>query len=86
MAQLLTKAAIQAAKSHGTTKRQKAVLAAIARWVGRRGYPPTVRELAETMELHTNDVFQKLVRLRRDGVVDWDDGKCRTLRIVGGPA
>lgn len=84
MTVLLTKSGIHAQKSHGTTKKQMAVLSAIAKWVKSRGYPPTVRELADAMEVNVSDVFQKLVRLRRDGVVDWEDGKCRTLRIVGG--
>lgn len=84
MTQVITKAGIQAAKSHGTTKRQMAVLKAVAKWIASHGYPPTFREVARSMDIHTSDVFQKLVRLRRDGVVDWEDGKCRTLRIVGG--
>lgn len=86
MSTMLSKTGIHAARSYGTTDRQMAVVAAIAEWLAARGYPPTVRELSRTMGISTNDVFQKLVRLRRDGVVDWDDGKCRTLRIVGGPA
>lgn len=85
MTRLLTKSGIQAARSHGTTKRQLAVLETVAEWIGSHGYPATVREIAEVMGIATNDVFQKLIRLRRDGVVDWQDGKCRTLRIVGGP-
>jgi hypothetical protein len=32
--------------------------------------------------VNVNDVMQKLWRLRRDGVVEWEDGRCRTLRIV----
>lgn len=79
-----TKSGIHAQKSHGTTKKQMAVLSSIAKWVNSRGYPPTFRELAKSMDINVSDVFQKLVRLRRDGVVEWEDGKCRTLRIVGG--
>lgn len=86
MTMTLTKAGIQGQRSQGTTEKQLAVLATIAEWVGSRGYPPTVRELADVMDVNVSDVFQKLLRLRRDGIVDWEDGKCRTLRIVGGPS
>jgi hypothetical protein len=70
------------ARSAGTTDQQRAVLDALSRLSAAKGYAPTVREIADDLAVNVNDVMQKLWRLRRDGVVDWEDGRCRTLRIV----
>lgn len=70
------------ARSAGTTDGQYEVLDATRRWLSERGYSPTVRELADGLGVTPTDVYQKLVRLRRDGLVEWEDGKSRTLRVV----
>lgn len=69
-------------RPHGTTDAQRRLLAAIReRWAS-RGYAPSYRELADDLGVGINDVRQKLVRLRRDGLVEFEDGVCRTVRVV----
>jgi SOS-response transcriptional repressor LexA len=46
-----------------------------------QGGAPSVREIADDMKLSsTNAVHLHLLRLRRLGLIDWEDGKARTLR------
>lgn len=71
-------------RPHGTTDAQRVLLAAIrARWAA-RGYAPTYRELADDIGTSLNDVKQKLVRLQRDGLVEFEAGLSRTVRVVEG--
>lgn len=64
--------------------RQRELIHAIRRLTRQRGYPPTIRELEQTMGYSTpNAVAQQLRLLRRKGWVAWDHGKARTLRVVG---
>jgi repressor LexA len=52
---------------------------------GARGYPPTVRELMEGAGLNSPaSVQHHLKRLAADGVVEWEAGKTRTIRLTGG--
>jgi DNA-binding MarR family transcriptional regulator len=76
---------IARSKTQGTSSAQRAVVAAIRR--ARKMHPhygPSVRELADDLDVATTDVWQKLVRLRRDGLVAWEDGIPRTIRVVEG--
>jgi len=76
---------IPAAKSAGTTAKQRELVDAIKRLTAEAdGLPPTVRELSTATGTNVGDVQQKLNRLRRDGVVVWKQGKARTLRVTGG--
>lgn len=64
--------------------RQRVIADAIRRLTADRGYPPTIREIAEQTGIGgPNGVKQHLVAMRRKGWVAWDEGKCRTLRILG---
>jgi SOS-response transcriptional repressor LexA len=74
---------IPRAVSQGTSDGQVAVLRAIEILTARRnGIPPTVREVAvEVGQKHANDVYEKLLRLRRDGLVEWEPKLSRTLRL-----
>lgn len=77
---------ILAAKSAGITPEQIAVLQAIVRLTRRRdGLRPTVREIADEVGVVTNDVYQKLVRLERDGWVERTAGVCRSVRVLRMP-
>ncbi len=59
----------------GLTERQKAVLLEIIDSVVDRGYPPTLRELADAMELKTsNGVRVHLHALQRKGYVKLTGG------------
>ena len=65
-------------------QRQGEMVQAIRRLTRQHGYPPTIRELMADMEIQSsNGVKTQLRLLRRKGWVDWQDGKARTLRIMG---
>lgn len=64
------------------TDRQRKVLATIAEFIGRWGYGPTVRELAEELGVSKTAAHKHLKALRAEGHIDWDDGYQRTLRIT----
>lgn len=61
---------------------QRDVIRAIRRLKRSKGYPPSLDEIAVLLGVGKSDVHQKLSRLRRDGHVDWDNGKIRTLRVL----
>lgn len=68
----------------GTTPEQMAVVYAIRRARMRHpGAGPSYRELADDLGVNINDIVQKVARLRRDGLVTWDEGVSRSIRIVG---
>lgn len=64
--------------------RQRDVAAAIRRLTAQHGYPPTIRELVDDLGLGgPNAVKQHLRLMARKGWVTWNEGKARTLRVVG---
>ena len=66
------------------TPRQRQVVSAIRRLTRDRGYPPTIRELAcEIAVAGPNGVKQHLRLIARKGWVTWNEGKARTLQLVG---
>jgi SOS-response transcriptional repressor LexA len=68
----------------GITARQRQVVESIRQLRTQRGFPPTVRELQAVLDIgNPGGVACHLNVLRRKGWVDWVDGCCRTLRIVG---
>ena len=77
----VTATSIRHARSAGTTPKQRAVLAAIVELTAARGYPPSIRNLADHLGVNVNDVYQKIVRLKRDEMLDGDPGVCRSLRV-----
>lgn len=44
--------------------------------------PPTVRELAAALRSSQNTVMQALYGLKRGGMVTWEEGRSRTLRLT----
>lgn len=77
-----TATSIRRARSAGTTPKQRAVLAAIVYLTAARRYPPSIRGIAGHLGVNVNDVYQKLVRLERDGLVARDRNVCRSVRVV----
>ncbi len=74
---------IQSARSAGTSASQRVLLVAIDDLTARRGgLRPTVRELAAAVGTTTFDVYQKLLRLERDGLVERTAGACRSVRVL----
>ena len=66
----------------GPTPAQQATLSAIARLTGDRGYPPTMRELAEDLGVSLGAAREMLLRLRTKGWVSMDPGRARTVRVI----
>lgn len=63
---------------------QRELLVAIAR-LSRRGYPPTIRELAVQMAWRsTHTVLSSLTRLKKKQLVRWDPDLPRTLTLAAG--
>lgn len=65
------------------TERDEKVLEFVRTFLGQRGYPPSVRQIATGLDLaSTSGVHQSLVRLRRLGKVTWEEGQPRTMTLV----
>jgi repressor LexA len=78
---------------NGLTDRQLEVLRFIAREIDQRGYPPTIREIGEALDIRsTNGVNDHLKALERKGFLTRDPVKSRALipteasrSVLGGP-
>ena len=67
----------------GLTKRQAQTLDFIRQSIEDRGYPPTLREIGESMGIRsTNGVNDHLRALERKGYLRREDMKSRALRLV----
>lgn len=74
---------LAATSSQGTSREQRVVLDAIHRARNLHpAYGPSIKELAGVCGVTQTDVYQKLMRLRRDGLVTWDEGVARSIRLV----
>lgn len=67
------------------TPAQGDVLSAIATHQWFHDRPPTLRELAVTLQCSLANVKRHLARLYLRGLVTWRDCKSRTLRLTGAP-
>ena len=55
-----------------------------AEYMIKNGYPPTVRDItAELGYKSTSTVFEKLGKMRQDGIINNIDGSPRTLTVPG---
>lgn len=67
----------------GLTKRQQQTLEFIRKSIEERGYPPTLREIGESMGIRsTNGVNDHLRALERKGYLRREDMKSRALKLV----
>lgn len=65
------------------TARQRVILDRVAESIAKNGYAPTMRELAESLDIkNMNAVQSHLLALRNKGYVAWEERRARTLRIV----
>jgi repressor LexA len=65
---------------HGLTDRQREVLRFVAQQIEECGYPPTIREIGEALEIRsTNGVNDHLKALERKGFLTRDPVKSRAL-------
>jgi len=67
---------------HDAERRQR-ILDCIARTVEERGYPPSVREIADAVGLaSTSAVHHHLIALERDGLLERGTHSSRALRLI----
>lgn len=66
------------------TDRQREVLETIRRLARGRGYPPTVREIADELEIQPNAVMGHLRLLEAKGLITRTPGKGRTILLTAG--
>jgi repressor LexA len=70
---------------HDQERRQR-ILDCIARTVEERGYPPSVREIADAVGLaSTSAVHHHLIALERDGLLERGTHSSRALRLINRP-
>src|SRR6516225_9010143 len=63
--------------------RQREVLTLIVQLTEEHGYPPTLAELAKAMGLRNRmTVHQHVVALKKKGMVRWEPGLNRSLRVI----
>jgi repressor LexA len=68
---------------HDVERRQR-ILDCIVRTVDERGYPPSVREIAEAVGLaSTSAVHHHLIALEKDGLLERGGKHSRALRVTG---
>jgi SOS-response transcriptional repressor LexA len=63
--------------------RRKAVVTAIRESIERRGYPPTLSELATAMDVDRETIKVDVRMLERGGYLEVDKGVTRGMRIAG---
>jgi len=65
------------------TARQSQLLNFIRKFTAKSGYPPTVREMADYMEVaFNNGVVCHLKALKKKGCVEWEPNKARSVRLT----
>ena len=70
--------------AHVLTWRQRKILRAIRESVQNRGYPPSMREIAEAVGLTTtSSVSYQLSTLQRKGYLHRDVGRARSVEVRG---
>ena len=66
--------------------RQKEVVRLIVELTEQHGYPPTLAELAKSMGLRNRmTVHQHVAALKKKGIVRWEPGLNRSLRVIDSP-
>lgn len=54
----------------------------ILEYIDRRKTPPSVRQVANIIELGTTATYGRLLKLRDFGLLTWEPRKCNTLRTL----
>ncbi|HEX7561298.1 MAG TPA: hypothetical protein VF347_03815, partial [Candidatus Humimicrobiaceae bacterium] len=69
--------------NHEISERQKEILQCIINKVKESGYPPTVREIATTVNLHSAaTIHAHLTKLEKLGYIKRDPEKPRAIEIM----
>ena len=67
-----------------TSTKQQEILEFLRQFIGRSGYAPSVREICAAVGLKsTASVHYHLEELKRQGLIDMDGGKNRTISLPG---
>ena len=65
------------------TDKQEILLNAIKGYINEWGYSPTIRELCQiTHKKSPGTLVPMLKRLKRDGYIDYDNKRSRTIRVL----
>ena len=64
------------------TEPQRRTLAAIRSCIGRRGFPPTIKELGEELGIAPASAHELVTQLVRKDYLRRDSGKARSLEIL----
>jgi len=64
------------------TDKQKDILALIRRFRQAKGYSPTMTDIAQAMDTRRENVYQHCTRMKKKGVITWEDGLHGTLRLT----
>lgn|GEM_PF-3682313 len=72
--------------NHASMENLRRTYDAVADWYDQRGYMPSMRELAEALDLRAaSTVRSRLMWLRELGYIDYQEGKPRTIYLVRRP-
>lgn len=64
------------------TKVQKDMMQFITKYSCEKEYPPTLKEISEVANMTAGGVRYHLSALKRRGLIDWQEGASRTIRIL----
>ena len=59
------------------------VLIVISQFIRTHGYSPTVREICKEVGRSPATVWNHLVNLKKEGLIDYEKGKSRTITLKG---
>lgn len=62
--------------------RQKDLVSTIQRMTSEQGYPPTLAELAKSMNVSRTRIDQLARECERKGALAWEPGKARTWKVL----
>ncbi len=64
------------------TARQKEILDFISRMVEEKGYPPTVREVADRFTISVKGSYDHIKALEKKGQIECGPGRSRAIRVL----
>lgn len=65
------------------TDKQNKVYEEIKKYIKENGYPPTIRELCDILNLKSTGTIQVMLkRIKKKGYIDYNEYKSRTIRII----
>lgn len=65
------------------TKKQKELYDIIKKYIVKNGYPPTIRELCNELNVKSTGTIQVMLkRIKKKGYIDYQEYKSRTIRII----